>query len=284
MNRETVYSTPFTKMEVWSCFSEIWRKNVPKLFSLIVSYMERIIARKRSTIKIVHGTMILSKFMYDNFHISFQCHRSITKSIDIYFCYHERVHECSIVEIENLVVNPESQPVKSNSEQYQFLFKYVSSKNQWQHFSKFYFGVIFAQSKFSLKTLAVYNCMSPPAFKCQRFRVHWSSDQNHSITINMQKSFYESAQFIKSFVIYNWFKHPMIYKASPIFGYAHPVIIKVTFSFSKFVSACKNQLISSIYSWDTAGFWDPRPKRPHPFWPTPPQNYWSNFWVFSIFH
>ena len=42
----------------------------------------------------------------------------------------------SIVEIQNLVVNPKSQSIKSNSEQYQFLFKYVSSKNHGQNFSK----------------------------------------------------------------------------------------------------------------------------------------------------
>ena len=38
----------------------------------------------------------------------------------------------------------------------------------------------------------------------------------------MQKSFNQSAQFIKSFVRHTWFKKsPMIYKASPIFDYAH---------------------------------------------------------------
>ena len=36
----------------------------------------------------------------------------------------------SVVEIQNLLVNSKSRPVKSNSEQYQFLFKYVSRKNQ----------------------------------------------------------------------------------------------------------------------------------------------------------
>ena len=55
----------------------------------------------------------------------------------------------------------------------------------------------------------------------------------------MQESFNQSAQFIKSFVRYSWFKSPMIYKASPIFEYAHPIIIKVTTNFPKFVSACK---------------------------------------------
>ena len=41
-----------------------------------------------------------------------------------------------IVEIQKLVVNPKSSPVKSISVQYQFLFKYLSSKNQRQNFSK----------------------------------------------------------------------------------------------------------------------------------------------------
>ena len=44
------------------------------------------------------------------------------------------VTKSSVMEIQNLVVNPKSEPVKSNSKQYQFLFKYISSKNQWQNF------------------------------------------------------------------------------------------------------------------------------------------------------
>ena len=60
----------------------------------------------------------------------------------------------------------------------------------------------------------------------------------------MQKSLNESAQFIKSFVWYTWFKTSMVYKASPIFDHAHLITIKVTFSFPKIVSHVKNQLIS----------------------------------------
>ena len=70
-------------------------------------------------------------------------------------------------------MNPKSRLVKSNSEQYQFLFKYISSKNQSQNFKikkKRYFGVIFPQREFFLKTLAKHNCSGPLAFKCQRFR------------------------------------------------------------------------------------------------------------------
>ena len=46
------------------------------------------------------------------------------------------ITKSSTMEIQNLAVNPKSWPAKLNSEHYQFLFKYISSKNQWQHFSK----------------------------------------------------------------------------------------------------------------------------------------------------
>ena len=36
----------------------------------------------------------------------------------------------SVMKIQNFVLNPQSEPDKSNSKQYQFLFKYVFSKNQ----------------------------------------------------------------------------------------------------------------------------------------------------------
>ena len=44
------------------------------------------------------------------------------------------IAKSSIVEIQNLTVNPKSWPIKSNSEQYKFLFKYISSKYQSQNF------------------------------------------------------------------------------------------------------------------------------------------------------
>ena len=95
-----------------------------------------------------------------------------------------------------------------------------------------YFVVILAQREFFLKTLVKYNCSGPSAFKCQV--------EYYSIIISMEKSFNQSAQFIKSFVRYTWFKSPTIFKALPIFDHTHPAILKVTFSFHKFVSACKN--------------------------------------------
>ena len=39
----------------------------------------------------------------------------------------------SDTEIENLFVQPKSEPVKSKSKQYQFLFKYDPSNSQWQN-------------------------------------------------------------------------------------------------------------------------------------------------------
>ena len=120
--------------------------------------------------------------------------------------------------------------------------------------------VIFAQREFFLKTLAKYNCNGPPAFTCQRYRVV----EYYSITISMQKSLNQSAQFIKSFVRCIWFKSPMIYKASPIFDHAYPIIIKLL-AFLNLHQHAKNQPNSSIHSWDTADFRVLRPKRLYPF-------------------
>ena len=38
------------------------------------------------------------------------------------------------MEIQNIAMNPKSRPIKSNSVQYQVLFKYVFRKNDWQNF------------------------------------------------------------------------------------------------------------------------------------------------------
>ena len=46
------------------------------------------------------------------------------------------ITKSSIMEIQNLAVNTKLWTIKSNPEQHQFLFKHISSKNQWQHFSK----------------------------------------------------------------------------------------------------------------------------------------------------
>ena len=111
----------------------------------------------------------------------------------------------------------------------------------FQKKEKPYFRVIFPQRKFFLKTLAKYNCSGPPPLRCQRYKVDWAGHQTktYSITISMQKSFTQYAQFIKSFVRYTWLKSPMIYETSLIFYHAHPIIIKVTLTFPRFASAWK---------------------------------------------
>ena len=43
---------------------------------------------------------------------------------------------------------------------------------------KTYSGITFAERGFLLKITAMYNCRSPPAFKCQRYRPDWSPNQN----------------------------------------------------------------------------------------------------------
>ena len=123
--KDWFYKTPSAKMAVSSCFSEICKYNFLKSFGLIVSKTSK--------------TMILSKFTSDNFHIisMSQIHCYTHWFLFLYVIAKGFViTKSSVVEIQNLNVNPRSQPVKSNSEQYQLLFKYTSSKIQYQKFSK----------------------------------------------------------------------------------------------------------------------------------------------------
>ena len=83
-------------------------------------------------------------------------------------------------------------------EQYQFLFKYFSSENQWQNFSKetktlflaqFYrCFVVFTQREFLLKNLTNYNCSDHPTFKCQRYRVDWLPNQKLFYKLSARKT------------------------------------------------------------------------------------------------
>ena len=80
-----------------------------------------------------------------------------------------------------------------------------------------------------------------------------SACKNHSINL-----------LILSFMRYTWFKSPMIYKALPIFDHSHPIIISVTFSVHKSVSACKryrflemHQILESQNLKGHAYFWPP---------------------------
>ena len=97
----------------------------------------------------------------------------------------------SVMEIQNLVTNLKSELVKSNCKQHQFLFAYVSCKNQYTKFVKLTKKTLacghFCARGISPKALAKYNCSGPPAFRCQRYRVEknitpsLSAYKNHSI-------------------------------------------------------------------------------------------------------
>ena len=103
--------------------------------------------------------------------------------------------------------------------------------------------------------------------------------KNYSITIIMQKSFNQSAQFFKSYVKTTWLKSPMINKALPISNHFHPIIIKVTFNFHKFVSVYNKpaHFIHSFLRYSILEFQDLN-EHAH-FLPAPPNNYYSNFWL-----
>ena len=134
----------------------------------------------------------------------------------------------SVVEIQNLLMNPKSRPVKSNSEQYQFLFKYISGKINDKIFQNLPKGN-FSQ-KFWLSTTVVVT---------QHLEVKITEKIIPSLSA-CKKSFHQSTQFIKLIEICLIQESHIIYRVLPIFDHAHSIIIKVTFSFSKFVSACKN--------------------------------------------
>ena len=90
-------------------------------------------------------------------------------------------------------------------------------------------GHFFYKGDSFIKILAKYNCSGPPSIlmsKIQR-RILF----HHCQHANIIHSICSIHQIIC--------KSPMIYKATLIFNHAHPIIIKVTFSFPKFVSACK---------------------------------------------
>ena len=116
-----------------------------------------------------------------------------------------------------------------------------------------YIVVTFAQWECFLKTLAMYNCRGLPAFKCQRYRVYWSSNQKllhyyqHARTVQKICSVYQiiceilnsAAHFIHSLLRKSRFQGPKTKKAMLIFDHGHSNIFRQTFNFHESVSACK---------------------------------------------
>ena len=76
----------------------------------------------------------------------------------------------------------------------------------------------------------------------------------------------------------------MIYQASAIFNSAHPIIIKITINFPKFLSARKKSahFINSFR--DREDFRDPRPKRPCSFLTTTTQKLLKYLMFFLDFY
>ena len=111
--------------------------------------------------------------------VLFECHRSIDKSINFHFfllswksSWKERVQSCwfktlSWIPIQDML----SQTLNSNFDLNMFPAKIYSKITKTT-----YFGFVFLQREFFLKTLAKYNCSGPPAFWCQRYRVDWPSN------------------------------------------------------------------------------------------------------------
>ena len=82
------------------------------------------------------------------------------------------VTKSSVMEIQNLVVNPKSEPVKSTLNNINFYSSTFPAKINDKIFKinkkPPFFVVILAQREFFLETLAKYDCSGLPAFKCQR--------------------------------------------------------------------------------------------------------------------
>ena len=108
------------------------------------------------------------------------------------------------------------------------------------------FSLFLPKGNFSKKIRLSKTALITQHLKDQRYKIDCPSNQKLLITNRILKSFNLSVQFIKSFVRYTCFMSHMIYKASPIFDHAHPIIIKGTLGFLEFAS--KHQ--KSVYSID----------------------------------
>ena len=108
------------------------------------------------------------------------------------------------------------------------------------------FSLFLPKGNFSKKIRLSKTALITQHLKDQRYKIDCPSNQKLLITNRILKSFNLSVQFIKSFVRCTCFMSHMIYKASPIFDHAHPIIIKGTLVFLEFAS--KHQ--KSVYSID----------------------------------
>ena len=198
--------------------------------------------------------------------ILFECHRSIDKSIDFSFCYCEIVHNNREFSRWNSKPSHESKITTHLVDLWAIFiwvcFQQISLRPFFKIKEKPYFGVIFAQRKFFLKTLAKYNYKGPPPFRCQRYKLDWAGNQtkNYSITISMQK---HSINMLNS-SNHLWdtleLRVPWSMRSHSFFTMSTQWPNDLNLYQHE-----KNQLISSIHSWDIADFRVSRSRRPCPF-------------------
>ena len=116
--------------------------------------------------------------------ILFGCHRSIDKSIDFYFfllswksSYNEEFSRWNSKPSHEYKITTHLIDLKTIF--IEVRFQQISMTKFFRITEKPYFGVIFAQRKFFLKTLAKYNCSGPPIIQMWKIesRLGWSSNQ-----------------------------------------------------------------------------------------------------------
>ena len=81
-----------------------------------------------------------------------------------------------------------------------------------------------------------YSFIGPAAFKSQRYRVGYQSNQKYYITIRIQK--------ISSIHKFN-LQIQQILRSHELKGHVYPKIIEATFSFPEFVASCKKSAYSN---------------------------------------
>ena len=137
------------------------------------------------------------------------------------------------------------------------------------------FYIVFSQTELFLKNLAKCNCSGPPAFKCQRYREDWRSNQKPFHHYQYSKIIQSICSIYQIICEIRMIQESS--RASSIFDHAWLIIIKVTLAFLNLDQHAKYQHISSTGSSDTADLRVPRPKNllqfhAH-FWSPPPKNY-----------
>ena len=128
----------------------------------------------------------------------------INPLIFIFFCYYERAHDKKRVQswkFKTLSRIPNHDLLNQTLNNI-YLSTLPAKINEkfFQNKGNALFWGRFPLREFFLRTLAKYNRSGPPAFQCKKYRVDWLSSQKLFYHYSMQKSFNESAQFIKSFV------------------------------------------------------------------------------------